>query len=106
MDRTRLFKALDILVNRNLIIKEKNGYYRFLEDGKKYVEGKCGYSWNYVVWFGKELWVRYNLQNPDSWTFIKIEDVTEEQFNDFCQFYEISFGPELYDVDNDVFEDI
>jgi len=105
MDRTKVFKALDILVERKFIIKEKNDYYKFSETARKYLEAKCGYSWNYILWFGKELWVRYNIQSKDSWTFVKIEDVTEEQFNDFCQLYEISLGPDLYDVD-DEFDDI
>lgn len=106
MDRTKVFKALDILVERKFIIKEKNGYYKFLDAGRKYSEYKFGYSWNYILWFGRELWVRYNLQSKDSWTFVKIEDVTEEQFNDLCKSYEINLGPDLYDVDNDIFEDI
>ena len=107
MERSKIQDALQNLVNRKFIIRdEEYGHYRFLKAGQEFTNNKSKNTWAGIVWRDKELWVREEPGNNKTWHFVKYNEITKEQFEDFCNYYEISFGPDLYDVDNDVFEDI
>ena len=107
MDRSKIQDVLQNLVNRKFIIKDEAcGHYRFLGAGQKFTYNKSKNIWAGIVWKDKELWVREEPGNNTTWHFVKYNEITNIQFKDFCDYYEITFGPELYDVDNDIFEDI
>lgn len=107
MVRSKIQDALQNLVNRKFIIRDEvHGHYIFLEAGQEFTNNKSIDMWACIVWMDKELWVREEPGNNKTWHFVNYNEITNEQFEDFCNYYEITFGSDLYDVDNDVFEDI
>ena len=106
MERSKIQKALQNLLDRKFIIKDEvYGHYRFLPAGEEFTNNKSNNSWAGIVFQDRELWVRRDPKNSRSWHFIRYDEVTNEQFEDFCNYFEIKLGPDLYDVD-DEFEDI
>lgn len=106
MERSKIQKALQNLVDRKFIIKDEiYGHYRMLDAGDKFTYNKSKNTWAGIVWKDKELWVRGKPGNNGTWQFINYNEVTNEQFEDFCNYFEIKLGPDLYDV-GDEFEDI
>lgn len=106
MERSKIQKALQNLLDRKFIIKDEvYGHYRMLDAGDKFTYNKSKNTWAGIVWQDKELWVREEPGDNKTWHFIKYPEITNEQFEDFCNYFEIKFGPDLYDVD-DEFEDI
>lgn len=109
MQKEKVLEALNILKERGIISNPPayDNKIMFTEQGRQFTKKKSENSWIAITNCElKYLWARYNVKVKDSWTFVKIEDLTNEQFEDFCNYFEIKFGPDLYDVDNDVFEDI
>ena len=105
MQKEKVLEALNVLKERE-IISDYDYRFVFTGQGRQFTKQKSGNSWISITNGElKYLWARYNIKDKDSWTFIKIEDLTEEQFDDFCKYFEIKFGPDLYDVD-DEFDDI
>jgi len=106
MQEEKVLEALNVLKERGIIISNSYNRFVFTGQGRQFTKQKSGNSWISITNGNlKYLWARYNVKVNDSWTFIKIEDLIEEQFDDFCNYFEIKLGPDLYDVD-DEFEDI
>jgi len=107
MQKEKVLEALNVLKERGIISEYYEDRFVFTGSGRQFTKQKSGNSWisitNYNI---KYLWARYNVKDKDSWTFIKVSDLTEEQFNDFCKYFEVNLGPELYEAADDVFEDI
>ena len=107
MQKEKVLEALNILKERGIIISNSDNRFVFTGQGRQFTKQKSGNSWISITNGElKYLWARYNVKDKDSWTFIKIEDLTEEQFDDFCKYFEVNLGPELYEAADDVFEDI
>lgn len=109
MQKEKVLEALNILKERGIISNPPayDNKFMFTEAGRYFTKKKSENSWIAITNCElKYLWARYNVKVKDSWTFIKIEDLTEEQFDDFCKYFEVNLGPELYDSADDVFEDI
>lgn len=110
MDIVKIENALDQLVSKNFIQK-KGIIYSFTDEGRKFSKAKSSDSWCDITWFLRtcsepELWVPYSrYQRSDyrwGWGFIKYSNVTEEQFEKFCEYFEIenSFDDGLLDLDD------
>lgn len=109
MQKEKVLEALNILKERGIINTPADFYDRFVftAQGRDFTKKKSGNSWISITNGElKYLWARYNIKVNDSWTFIKVSDLTEEQFDDFCKYFEVNLGPELYEAADDVFEDI
>ena len=90
MDRKRIEIALDELKRLGYITKYSDPY-RFTDAGHNYTRRTSNNSWINITQYGNSsLWVRQNPRRKDSWTFISYEHVTEEQFADFCKYYNIN----------------
>jgi hypothetical protein len=92
MQQEKVLDALNILKERG-IIDNSNNYNTFLFTiaGREFTKKKSENSWIAIT--NRELmylWARYDVKFKDSWTFIKIRDLTEEQFTDFCEYYNIN----------------
>lgn len=108
MQKEKVLEALNILKERGIIDNPPDYDTRFVFTGKggQFTKEKSGNRWIAITNCDlKYLWARYNVKDKDSWTFINVSDLTEEQFDDFCKYFEVNLGPDLYDVD-DEFEDI
>ena len=106
MQEEKVVEALNILKERG-IISNYDTRLVFTIEGRQFTKEKSGNSWISIT--NRELaylWARHDVKVRDSWTFIKVADLTEEQFEDFCKYFEVNIGPELYDAADDVFEDI
>lgn len=108
MQEEKVLETLNILKERGIISHTAyDNRFLFTILGREFTKKKSGNSWISIT--NRELtylWARHDVKVRDSWTFIKVTELTEEQFEDFCKYFEVNIGPELYDVDNDVFEDI
>lgn len=90
MDKQKIENALEELKQLGYIT-EYYGSYKFTEAGHNYTSKKSGNSWIQITQYGiSSLWVRQNPKYKDSWTFVSINSVTEEQFADFCKYYNIN----------------
>jgi len=90
MDKQKIEKALKELEQLGYIIKY-NGSYRFTGSGHDYTHKASGNSWLFITQYGNSsLWIRRNPQRNDSWAFTSIDSITEEQFEDFCKYYNIN----------------
>ena len=89
MDRQKIENALEELKRRGYITNYYNSY-KFTEAGHVYTHKTSGNSWiNITQYSNSSLWVRQNPRRKDSWTFRSFNLVTEEQFEDFCKYYNI-----------------
>ena len=89
MDRQKIENALEELNRRGYITNYYNSY-KFTEAGHVYTHKTSGNSWiNITQYSNSSLWVRQNPRRKDSWTFRSFNLVTEEQFEDFCKYYNI-----------------
>ena len=89
MDRQKIENALEELKRRGYITNYYNSY-KFTEAGHVYTHKTSGNSWiNITQYSNSSLWVRQNPRRKDSWTFSSFNLVTEEQFEDFCKYYNI-----------------
>ena len=90
MDRQKIENALEELKRRGYITNYYNSY-KFTEAGHVYTHKTSGNSWiNITQYSNSSLWVRQNPRRKDSWTFRLFNLVTEEQFEDFCKYYNIN----------------
>lgn len=90
MDRQKIENALEEL-KRLGYITEYYDSYKFTDAGHNYTQKTSRNSWIQITQYGNSsLWVRQNPSRKDSWTFISIDRVTEEQFADFCKYYNIN----------------
>ena len=90
MDRQKIENALDELKRRGYITNYYNSY-KFTEAGHVYTHKTSGNSWIHITQYSNSsLWVRQNPRRKDSWTFRSFNLVTEEQFEDFCKYYNIN----------------
>lgn len=90
MDRKRIENALEELKRLGYITKYYDSY-KFTEAGHVYTHKTSGNSWiNITQYSNSSLWVRQNPRRKDSWTFRSFNLVTEEQFEDFCKYYNIN----------------
>lgn len=89
MDRQKIENALEELKRLDYIIEYTS--YEFTDAGCNYTRKTSGNSWIYITDYAKSsLWVRREPRYKDSWTFIPFNQVTEEQFADFCKYYNIN----------------
>lgn len=90
MDRQKIENALEAL-KRLGYITEYYDSYKFTDAGHNYTRKTSGNSWLQITQYSNSsLWVRQNPNRKDSWTFRSINRVTEEQFEDFCKYYNIN----------------
>ena len=90
MDRQKIENALEELERLGYIVKYSESY-KFTEAGHVYTSRRSGNSWIYITQYSNSsLWVRRNPRRKDSWSFVSINLVTEEQFEDFCKYYNIN----------------
>lgn len=90
MDRQKIENALEELKLLGYIIE---GYasYKFTDAGRNYIRKTSCDRWIYITDHTKSsLWVRREPRYKDSWMFIPFNQVTEEQFMDFCKYYNIN----------------
>lgn len=90
MDRQKIENALEELKRLGYII-ESYSFYEFTDAGRNYTLKTSGNSWIRITESANSsLWVRRSPRYKDSWTFIPFNQVTEEQFADFCKYYNIN----------------
>lgn len=90
MDRKKVEAAIEELKQLGYITKYGNSY-RFTGPGHDYTHKASGNSWIYVTQYNNtSLWIRRNPQINDSWAFTSIDSITEEQFDDFCKYFNIN----------------
>ena len=90
MDRQKIENALEEL---KLLSYITEGYasYKFTDAGRNYTRKTSCDRWIYITDHTKSsLWVRREPRYKDSWTFIPFNQITEEQFADFCKYYNIN----------------
>lgn len=94
MDREKVENALEELKQLGYITKY-DGSYKFTDAGHNYTSRTSGNSWIQITEYGNSsLWVRRNPKRKESWAFTSISSVTEEQFADFCKYFNINVeGP-------------
>lgn len=90
MDIKKVEKALEELKQRGYITMY-DGSYRFIDAGHNYTRKKSGNSWIYITQYNNSsLWVRRVPRRNNSWAFMSISSITEEQFEDFCKYFNIN----------------
>ena len=90
MVRQKIENALEEL-KRLDYITEDYASYKFTDAGRNYTRKTSCNSWMHITDYTKSsLWVRREPRYKNSWTFIPFNQVTEEQFMDFCKYYNIN----------------
>lgn len=90
MDSQKIKNALEELEQLGYIIKSRDSY-KFTEAGHNYTHKTSGNSWLYITQYSNSsIWIRRSPPRKDSWSFVSINLVTEEQFADFCKYYNIN----------------
>lgn len=88
MDLGKIDKVLEKLLELHYIEKSGPGY-KFTDTGRFYTKQKSGYSWCYISRFGNtELWLCDNKYS--AWRFVSSNRITEEEFCQFCEYYNIN----------------
>jgi hypothetical protein len=88
MDLEKIDKVLEKLLELHYIEKYDSGY-KFTVTGRSYTRQKSGNGWIYLSRVGnKELWLCDNKFS--SWRFVPTILITEEEFEDFCKYYNIN----------------
>ena len=89
MDLGKIDKVLEKLLELHYIEKYDSGY-KFTAVGRNYTRQKSGNGWTYLSRVSnKELWLCDN-NKFSSWRFVPIILITEEEFHDFCEYYNIN----------------
>lgn len=88
--------ALDQLVERGIIKFFEKTYYTFTEFGWNYTENRSGDSWCDITWTydgAVRYWMPVEVfsesSNKYNWTFHKINEINDEEFERFCKYFEI-----------------
>lgn len=100
--------ALDQLVERGIIVFQNSQYYMFTESGWKYTENRSGDSWCDITWIYDGI-IRYWMPlavfnetlNKYDWTFCKIDEINDEEFERFCKYFEIDLCNSVIAIDID-----
>jgi hypothetical protein len=88
MDLEKIDKVLEKLLELHYIEKYDSGY-KFTVTGRSYTRQKSGNGWTYLSRVGnKELWLCDNKYS--AWRFVPSILMTEEEFEDFCKYYNIN----------------
>ena len=89
MDLGKIDKVLEKLLELHYIEKYDSGY-KFTAVGRNYTRQKSGNGWTYLSRVSnKELWLCDN-NKFSSWRFVPTILITEEEFHDFCEYYNIN----------------
>lgn len=107
MDKAKIEDALQNLLDRKLI-KYNQGHYYFTSGGWEYTENRSRSSWCDITWHydGKDrLWIPFKIfenEHDWDWTFVEYDEVTEEQFANFCKYFDINMqiDDNLLDLDD------
>ena len=90
MDRQKIVNALEELKRLGYIIEYYTSY-QFTDAGRNYTRKTSRNAWiNITDYHMSCLWVRRDPRYKESWTLIPFNQVTEEQFADFCKYYNIN----------------
>ena len=90
MVRQKIKNALEELKRLGYITEDYVSY-KFTDAGYNYTRKTSCNSWMHITDYAKSsLWVRREPRYKNSWTFIPFNQVTEEQFMDFCKYYNIN----------------
>lgn len=90
MDRQKIENALEELKRRGYITVYYTSY-KFMDAGRNYTRKTSGNTWSHITEYtGSYLLARRAPRYKESWTFILFNKVTEEQFADFCKYYNIN----------------
>ena len=91
MDRQKIENALEELKRRGYITAQHYTSYKLTDAGRNYTRKTSGNTWSHITeCTGSYLWIRREPRYKESWTFIPFSQVTEEQFTDFCKYYNIN----------------
>lgn len=105
MDDERIKEALKNLEDRGLI-ERCDGYYYFTANGRAFTHNKSNNEWCTITITssnGNALWIRSDpVVAPGDWIFQLFRYITDEQFDDFCNYFEIT--QEKYDTFNDMLD--
>lgn len=100
--------ALDQLIERKIIEFYEKRYYKFTEFGWKYTENRSGDSWCDITWTydgAIRYWMPFKVfresENKYEWTFSKIDEIKDEEFERFCKYFEIDLGNCVIAIDVD-----
>ena len=100
--------ALDQLFERKIIELYEGRYYKFTEFGWKYTEGRSSDSWCDITWtydgitrYWMPIHVFNEALNKYEWTFCKIDEIKDEEFDRFCKFFELDLGNCVIAIDVD-----
>ena len=97
MDKERVNNALNNLLERKLI-EVYNAHYDFTILGNEFTWKKSFNRWCSITTDNNyHLWIRRYPSNNSSWDFISFDEITEEQFEDFCNYYEIK-NKEIFEI--------
>lgn len=100
--------ALDQLVERGIIKFFEKTYYTFTEFGWNYTENRSGVSWCDITWtydgavrYWMPVEVCSELLNKYRWAFHKINEISDEEFERFCKYFEIDLDNSVIAIDID-----
>lgn len=100
--------ALDQLLERRIIELYEGRYYTFTEFGWNYTENRSGDSWCDITWIyngSTKYWMPIHVFNESTnkyeWTFCKIDEIKDEEFERFCKYFEIDLGNCVIAIDID-----
>lgn len=100
VEQSKIDKVLNILTDRGLI-RHATWQYKFTDEGRAFVNQKNDISWSNITSSTGSLWVPTIENDYKTWRFKSSEKMEESEFNDFCEFFEINLGPNLYDIDDE-----
>ena len=87
MVRQKIENALEELKRLGYITEDYVSY-KFTDAGCNYTRKTSCNSWIHITEYtGSYLLARREPRYKESWTFIPFNKVTEEQFADFCKYY-------------------
>lgn len=90
MDKQKIENTLKVLKRRGYITAHYTSY-KFMDAWRNYIRKTSGNTWSHITEYtGSYLLARRAPRYKESWTFIPFNKVTEEQFADFCKYYNIN----------------
>lgn len=79
---------LDKLVKAGYIKKEDARVYSWTSKGKEFTDKKFDSRWNVIFTAGKDLWIPYNFDEPDSdWYFCSYDMITTSDFEKYKAYF-------------------
>lgn len=81
---------LNKLVKAGYIKDDSPNRYRWTSKGKEFTNKKFGSRWNVIYIDGKDLWIPYNFDEPDSdWYFCDYSKITTSDFEKYKAYFDV-----------------